>query len=353
MVLLGGGVYVLRQVRLVLSAGVQPVSGRIVGQRYAAAHAALRQGKTLDGTLLSQLEDSDSSAVSVVIVGGGIAGLVAAWELQKRGVSFRLLEMEDDVGGNARAGYDGPGGLAYPWGAHYVPIPSRRAHAVRGLFVELGLLRKQPPARRGSDSVSSRAHRNFEGVRADEALESDLEDTASVCAEPSERLYMPNTGWRDRQDGLVPWELMGVEDQRQFARERQPDSDLRASALFQRAEPERDPSRVRLSAARLGTDRRCYALPIAAQPSNVVSGFRALVDAESQRRTEDDRPAFAVPLADCSSDSRARALDGESMGGWLARHGFTSAPLHWFVEYATRDDYGASLNDTSAWVSVL
>ena len=201
----------LRQIHLILSASVEPASGRIVGQRYAAAHAALRQGRTLDGTPIHRLEDTNAGIVSVAIVGGGIAGLVAAWELQKRGVSFRLLEMEDEVGGNARAGYDGPGGLAYPWGAHYVPIPSRRAHAVRRLFEELGLLVRPQLGR----SRSGRGDHSFEGV----ALEADLEPGASVCAEPSERLYMPNTGWRDRQDGLVPWELMGVEDQRQFARE--------------------------------------------------------------------------------------------------------------------------------------
>ena len=101
---------------------------------------------------------------------------------------------------------------------------------------------------------------------------------------------------------------------------------------------------MRLHLAQLGPRSCCHAPPHAA-------GFRELVDAEAHRRTADRRPAFAVPLADCSSDARARALDGESMAAWLARHGFTSAPLHWFVEYGTRDDYGASLNDTSAWVT--
>src|SRR5260370_39091270 len=39
----------------------------------------------------------------VVIVGGGIAGLSAAWRLRKRGFSdFVLLEMNAQPGGNAR-----------------------------------------------------------------------------------------------------------------------------------------------------------------------------------------------------------------------------------------------------------
>ena len=43
--------------------------------------------------------------IPVVIVGGGIAGLSAAWRLRKRGFSdFVLLEMSSQPGGNARWG---------------------------------------------------------------------------------------------------------------------------------------------------------------------------------------------------------------------------------------------------------
>ena len=55
-----------------------------------------------------------NESVQVVIVGAGISGLVAAWELRKRGVTDVLvLEMDDAPGGNARSGYDGPGGDAW------------------------------------------------------------------------------------------------------------------------------------------------------------------------------------------------------------------------------------------------
>ncbi len=38
----------------------------------------------------------------VVIVGGGIAGLSAAWRLQRRGFrDFIVLEMQDQAGGNS------------------------------------------------------------------------------------------------------------------------------------------------------------------------------------------------------------------------------------------------------------
>jgi glycine/D-amino acid oxidase-like deaminating enzyme len=77
--------------------------------------------------------------VPVVIVGGGIAGLSAAWQLERRGFhDFVLLEMERETGGNSRAGENAVS--RYPWAAHYVPVPGPRATLVRELFTELGVL---------------------------------------------------------------------------------------------------------------------------------------------------------------------------------------------------------------------
>ncbi|PYU83983.1 MAG: hypothetical protein DMG51_11265 [Acidobacteria bacterium] len=78
--------------------------------------------------------------IPVVIVGGGIAGLSAAWRLQKRGFSdFVLLEMSSQPGGNARWGENEI--TAYPWAAHYVPVPGPQAAYVRELFEDLGVLK--------------------------------------------------------------------------------------------------------------------------------------------------------------------------------------------------------------------
>jgi hypothetical protein len=76
----------------------------------------------------------------VVIVGGGIAGLSAAWRLHKRGFTdFVLLEMNEQPGGNARWGENEI--TAYPWAAHYVPVPGPKASYVRELFEDLGVLK--------------------------------------------------------------------------------------------------------------------------------------------------------------------------------------------------------------------
>lgn len=78
--------------------------------------------------------------IPIVIVGGGIAGLSAAWRLDKLGMhDFVVLEMAPRAGGNSRSGENEIS--AYPWGAHYVPVPNRSAALVRELFEDLGLLR--------------------------------------------------------------------------------------------------------------------------------------------------------------------------------------------------------------------
>src|SRR5260370_163066 len=76
----------------------------------------------------------------VVIVRGGLAGLSAACRLRKRGFSdFVLLEMTSQPGGNARWGENEI--TAYPWAAHYVPVPGPKAAYVRELFEDLGVLK--------------------------------------------------------------------------------------------------------------------------------------------------------------------------------------------------------------------
>ena len=63
--------------------------------------------------------------IPIVIVGGGMAGLNAAWHLDKRGFhDFVLLEMEQQAGGNSRWGENEIS--KFPWAAHYVPVPAER-----------------------------------------------------------------------------------------------------------------------------------------------------------------------------------------------------------------------------------
>jgi glycine/D-amino acid oxidase-like deaminating enzyme len=139
----------------------------------------------------------ETRRVAVAIVGGGIAGLSAAWRLQKRGQrDFVVLEMEPDAGGNARWGENEVS--AYPWAAHYVPVPGPRATLVRELFEELGVL-------------------------ADGAW-----DERHLCHAPQERLFIHGR-W---QEGLEPAVGPAQRDRDQIARFEDRVREMRATGEF-------------------------------------------------------------------------------------------------------------------------
>src|SRR5277367_5095890 len=78
--------------------------------------------------------------VPLVIVGAGIAGLSAAWKLDKRGFrDFVVLEMEAQPGGNSRWGENEVS--KFPWAAHYLPVPAKGESLARELMEELGVFR--------------------------------------------------------------------------------------------------------------------------------------------------------------------------------------------------------------------
>ncbi len=82
---------------------------------------------------------SEKQRQSVVILGGGVAGLSAAWRLRRAGFDdFVVLELEDQAGGTARFGQSPI--TPYPWGAHYLPVPSRNMVALGELLREFGVL---------------------------------------------------------------------------------------------------------------------------------------------------------------------------------------------------------------------
>jgi len=158
---------------------------------------AFPEGELLgvSSTLGHRLRDGGLPAVSsqrrvhIAIVGAGVSGLSAAWALDRAGVEdFAVLELEPEAGGNARGGHNTFTG--FPWGAHYLPIPTQESTATRAMLAEFGVLQ--------GDASDPRP-------RYDERM---------LCAVPQERLYI-NGMW---QDGLMPHTGATRSDREQFHR---------------------------------------------------------------------------------------------------------------------------------------
>jgi hypothetical protein len=71
-----------------------------------------------------------------------------------------------------------------------------------------------------------------------------------------------------------------------------------------------------------------------------------------RRKGRDGRRAFTAPLEFSSRDPELLALDLVPMEEWLRKEGFRSEAVHWLVDYACRDDYGASYLHVSAWAGI-
>ncbi|HKG79035.1 MAG TPA: FAD-dependent oxidoreductase, partial [Pyrinomonadaceae bacterium] len=83
--------------------------GEIVGASDVFGH------RLRDGLHVEVPQDAWTN-VPVVIVGGGVAGLTAAWRLQKSGFTdFVLVELESAPGGTSRSGSNRL--ISFPWGA--------------------------------------------------------------------------------------------------------------------------------------------------------------------------------------------------------------------------------------------
>ena len=225
--------------------------GELVGASYETGHR-------LRGGAIPQ--PSRWETHEVVIAGGGIAGLSAAWRLAHAGIrDVVLFELEPTLGGTARSG------ASFPWGAHYIVAPSEANRVLWRLLGEMGVLEEAKIAEQ------------------------------FLIRDPEERLF-----YRGRwYEGL-------------YLRAGATHEDLRQLHAFEQE----------------------------------IAKWSAWRDGKGRR-------AFEIPIALGSDDAEVTALDRISMRTWMDAHGFTSPRLRWFVEYATRDDYGTLLSDTSAWAGIF
>lgn len=212
---------------------------------------------------------SSTKKVKVVIIGAGISGLSAGWNLHHNHMSdYRIFELENTIGGNSRSGKNQVS--AYPWGAHYLPIPNESALLLKKFLAESGAI------------VA-----NYDSIKP-------TYNDRYLCFEPEERLYINGT-W---QEGLTP------------------------SAGVSKHEKEE------------------------------LKRFQDLIEKFKQAKGNDGKYAFTIPISNCSSDPEFLSLDRLSIAEYLLQQGFTSNALHWYVNYACRDDYGTQHQQISAWAGI-
>ncbi|MBI4537541.1 MAG: FAD-dependent oxidoreductase [candidate division NC10 bacterium] len=162
------------------AAAADGAAGRIVG-------TSCREGHLLLGGFAFPRATRTERA-SVVIVGGGVAGLAAARRLRRAGFrDFLVVELEETVGGNARAGRTEV--TAFPWGSHYLPLPGPETREVKRLLFELGVIERFD--RRGRPTYDER----------------------HLAHAPQERLFIHGR-W---QSGIYPWTGATARDLAEYA----------------------------------------------------------------------------------------------------------------------------------------
>ncbi len=155
--------------------------GEIVGQDVTLGHV-LREGRSFE------VLPGSWRNVKVAIIGGGVAGLSAAWKLQKENFhDFVLFELEKEIGGTSRSGRGDP--VGYPWGAHYLPVPFQENTELISLLDEMSLIEGRSAA-------------------GDVIVREEL-----LCRDPEERVFYKGRWY----DGLYLHVGESEEDKRQYA----------------------------------------------------------------------------------------------------------------------------------------
>lgn len=243
----------------VFSSDKKVIPGKILGANAKVGHL-LREA--INTPVTQQKEHT------VIIVGGGIAGLSAARELKRQGIEdFILLELDEKPGGNAASGESN--GFRYPWGAHYLPLPNLDNRDLLDLLEELSCIT------------------GYENGLP-------IYDELFLCHAPQERLLIHGL-W---QDGLVPKTGVPKED---------------------KAEIER---------------------------------FFKFTNEQKGKLGPDEKPLFTIPLDKSSNSSDWKEIDRQSFADWLSQHGYNSEYLRWYLNYCCRDDFGSTLETTSAWAGI-
>lgn len=261
-------------------AGMLAATGAAGYRRWQEITPEIREPGRAAGHFLRDMRDrhalpppSAQIDTDVVILGSGIAGLTAAWKLQKEGQrDFLVIDGPEAYGNAAGASL---GGYACPTGAHYLPLPSADAFHVRELLHDLGILLRNP----SSDKP--------------------YYDERFLLHEPQERILFQGR-WQEGvlpKEGVPAWEL---EEQQRFHAEME-----------------------RIQALRGADGRRLFTLPSAL--SSHDPAWRALDGISFRTWMEQNR--FRAPTLHWYADYCCRDDYGagyDKVSAWAGLHYFCS-----------------------------
>jgi monoamine oxidase len=172
-----------------VSTTLGPGSPTMAGRRLGASRD---QGHRLrDEGFVALRSTEPSERVDVVVVGGGVSGLAAAWRFAAAGVEARILELEPFIGGTSTWGEEGV--VPHPFGAHYLPAPNPEARPALRLLEQMGVLTGYDAAGRATF------------------------DPRVLCHSPQERIFYRGQWHPD----LVPHDALSKEERGELARFKQ------------------------------------------------------------------------------------------------------------------------------------
>lgn len=70
------------------------------------------------------------------------------------------------------------------------------------------------------------------------------------------------------------------------------------------------------------------------------------------KKGNDGKYFFDIPISFCSEDSNLDYLDSKTMKGWMLENNFNSEEIFEYVDYCCRDDFGLGIEYVSAWAGI-
>lgn len=83
-----------------------------------------------------------------------------------------------------------------------------------------------------------------------------------------------------------------------------------------------------------------------------IERFLKIIESFKHKKGSDGSFAFDIPMEKSSKSEEFLKLDKVSMKDFLKQNDLNSEPLHWYVNYCCRDDYGTEYDKISAWAGL-